>query len=80
MKPNATRFRPSVSPNATMQGGKTEEVLVKGSKDLLIWRNNPAVAVETLSSLGTPSVEKLEPVGAMTLSTHCGRSRQSGFR
>ena len=42
MKPNATRFRPSVSPNATMQGGKTEEVLVKGSKDLLIWRNNPA--------------------------------------
>jgi hypothetical protein len=42
------------------QGGKTEEVMVKGSKDLRIWTNSPAVAMETLSSLGIPSVEKLQ--------------------
>jgi hypothetical protein len=42
------------------QGGKTEEVLVKGSKDLRIWTNNPTVAIETLSSLGVPSAEKLQ--------------------
>ena len=42
------------------QGGKTEEVMVKGSKDLRIWTNNPAVATETLSALGIPSVEKLQ--------------------
>ena len=41
-------------------GGKTEEVLVKGSKDLRIWTNNPAVAMESPSSLGIPSVEKLQ--------------------
>jgi hypothetical protein len=42
------------------QGGKTEEVMVKGSKDLRIWTNNPAIATKTLSSLGIPSVEKLQ--------------------
>jgi hypothetical protein len=42
------------------QGGKTEEVFVKGSKDLRIWTNNPAIAIETLLSLGIPSVEKLQ--------------------
>ncbi|SRR5258708_1002519 len=42
------------------QGGKTEEVMVKGSKDLRIWTNNLAVAAETLSSLGIPRVEKLQ--------------------
>jgi len=42
------------------QGGKTEEVMVKGSKDLRIWTNSPAVAIETMSSLGIPSVEKLQ--------------------
>jgi hypothetical protein len=42
------------------QGGKTEEVFVKGSKDLRIWTNNPTIAVETLLSLGIPSVEKLQ--------------------
>jgi predicted nucleotidyltransferase len=33
---------------------------VKGSKDLRIWTNNPAVARETLWSRGIPSVEKLQ--------------------
>ena len=42
------------------QDGKTEEVMVKGSKDLRIWTNNPSIATETLSSLGIPSVEKLQ--------------------
>ncbi|MEA3106847.1 MAG: hypothetical protein QOI88_1452, partial [Gammaproteobacteria bacterium] len=42
------------------QGGKTEEVMVKGSKDLRIWTNNPAVATETLLALGIPSIEKLQ--------------------
>jgi hypothetical protein len=42
------------------QSGKTEEVMVKGSKDLRIWTNSPAVAIETLASLGIPSVEKLQ--------------------
>jgi hypothetical protein len=42
------------------QDGKTEEVMVKGSKDLRIWTNNPAVATEVLSSLGIPSVKKLQ--------------------
>jgi hypothetical protein len=42
------------------QGGKTEEVMVKGSKDLRIWTNNSEVATETLLSLGIPSIEKLE--------------------
>jgi hypothetical protein len=42
------------------QGGTTEEVMVKGSKDLRIWTNNLAVATETLSSLGIPRVEKLQ--------------------
>ena len=42
------------------QDGKTEEVMVKASKDLRIWTNNPKLATETLSTLGIPSVEKLE--------------------
>jgi hypothetical protein len=42
------------------QGGKTEEVMVKGSKYLQIWTNNPEVATATLSSLGIPNVEGLQ--------------------
>jgi hypothetical protein len=42
------------------QDGKTEEVMVKASKDMRIWTNQPTVARETLFSLGIPSVEKLE--------------------
>jgi hypothetical protein len=42
------------------QAGKTEEVMVKASKDLQIWTNNPAIATDTLSSLGIPSVEQLQ--------------------
>jgi len=40
--------------------GKTEEVMVKGSKNLWIWTNNPSIATETLSSFGIPRVEKLQ--------------------
>lgn len=42
------------------QRGKTEEVMVRASKDLRIWTNNPVVATEILSSLGIPRVEKLQ--------------------
>ena len=42
------------------QGGKTEEVMVKGCKDLRIWTNNPGVATDTMSSLGIPNVDKLQ--------------------
>jgi hypothetical protein len=42
------------------QGGKTEEVMVKGSKDLRIWTTKRADATQTLSSLGIPRVEKLQ--------------------
>jgi hypothetical protein len=45
---------------ADLPRSKTEEVTVKGSKDLRIWTNNLAVATETLSSLGIPRVEKLQ--------------------
>jgi hypothetical protein len=42
------------------QGGKTEEIMVKGSKHFQIWTNNPAVATDTLLTLGIPHVEKLQ--------------------
>jgi hypothetical protein len=34
--------------------------MVRASKDLRIWTNNPVVATEILSSLGIPRVEKLQ--------------------
>lgn len=42
------------------QDGKTEEVMVKASKDLRIWTNSPVIATNTLLSLGIPAVEKLQ--------------------
>jgi len=42
------------------QGGKTEEVMVTGSKYLRIWTNNPTLASETLLSHGIACVDKLQ--------------------
>ena len=42
------------------QDGKTEEVMVKASKDLRIWTNNPGAATDALWTHGIPSVEKLQ--------------------
>jgi hypothetical protein len=40
--------------------GKTEEILVKGSKDLQVWTNQPAICEETLLALGLSKVEALQ--------------------